>query len=216
MKYRSTEETTNKILKVLAQNKEYAQYDLPDAVGKDYRTVLRHLKKLEKDGLVKVDRLEPAQKGGKEKKIYTLTLLGFIAALATCKIEPANPEIDVLIAKFSDLHYIFANWQRMLSQLPRFDVYAALDVTISNFDALRRFRPQDLRENLDKQFTLAFFNLTLTANEKDAKILGTEKWLSYIKSDQPLRELYLQLLTVEKDNLKRRLDFFDSVLKKLR
>ena len=50
------------ILRVLAVNREYAQYNMPSAIGKDYRTILRHLQQLEKSGAIKLARTEQAKK----------------------------------------------------------------------------------------------------------------------------------------------------------
>jgi DNA-binding MarR family transcriptional regulator len=67
-----------KILEVLATNKEFKQYSLPKATGFSYRTILRALKPMEKAGWIRLVRTEASEKGGKEKKIYTLTLKGLM------------------------------------------------------------------------------------------------------------------------------------------
>jgi len=81
MKYRSGEETSLSILSILTENREYAQYDLPKEIKKDYRTVLRHLQALEKEGYIHLFRTEASEKGGKERKIYESTLNGLILML---------------------------------------------------------------------------------------------------------------------------------------
>ena len=62
MQYKSSEKTMRDILRVLAVNREYAQYNMPSAIGKDYRTILRHLQQLEKSGAIKLARTEQAKK----------------------------------------------------------------------------------------------------------------------------------------------------------
>lgn len=99
MRYRSSVQTSLLILAVLAKNKEYAQYNMPKAIGKDYRTVLRHLKLLEAHGLIHLDRTEPARKGGKDRKIYKITLLGLIEIL---KIPDVFNNIDIIAQNFPD------------------------------------------------------------------------------------------------------------------
>lgn len=69
------------ILTALLNNKEYAQYDMPKAIKKDYRTVLRHLKLLKQYEMIRLIREEPAKKGGKERKIFGLTVKGLLQAL---------------------------------------------------------------------------------------------------------------------------------------
>ena len=68
MQYKSSEKTMRDILRVLAVNREYAQYNMPSAIGKDYRTILRHLRQLEKSGAIKLARTEQAKKRGKIEK----------------------------------------------------------------------------------------------------------------------------------------------------
>jgi len=126
MPYRSSEETSLNILNVLAENKEYAQYDLDKKIEKDYHTVLRHLQALEKNGYIHLVRTEPAEKGGKERKIYELTLNGLIlvlkkrselySALIFGKVqEETNREIEEAIDQVVSIHrdklpLIFGKW----------------------------------------------------------------------------------------------------------
>ncbi|RLI00110.1 hypothetical protein DRO19_00380 [Candidatus Bathyarchaeota archaeon] len=109
MKYRSSIKTSLEILRVLAENKQYAQYDLPKAISKDYRTVLRHLKTLEYNHLIRLEKTEPASKGGKDRKIYTLTTEGLITALI---LEESWSKIDEIARKHANLlPLIFGKWE---------------------------------------------------------------------------------------------------------
>jgi predicted ArsR family transcriptional regulator len=109
MKYRSSLETNILILATLLENKEYPQYDLPEAIKKDYRTVLRHLRVLEHSRLIKVVRTERSQKGGKDKNIYGLTqwgliaILPFLAQLEKQKEEVFYKNVEEIAAKHKDL-----------------------------------------------------------------------------------------------------------------
>ena len=109
MKYRSSIKTSLEILRVLAENKQYAQYDLPKAISKDYRTVLRHLKTLEYNHLIRLQKTEPASKGGKDRKIYALTTEGLIMALM---LEESWAKIDKIARKHANLlPLIFGKWE---------------------------------------------------------------------------------------------------------
>jgi hypothetical protein len=70
-----------KILKALTKNPELQQYHMPKETGLSYRTILRTLKPMETDDLIKQIRTEPSKKGGKEKKIYNITFKGFLTYL---------------------------------------------------------------------------------------------------------------------------------------
>jgi DNA-binding PadR family transcriptional regulator len=70
-----------KIVKALIKNPELGQYKMPKETKLSYRTILRTLKPLENEGLIKQIRTEPSTKGGKEKKIYSLTFKGTLTYL---------------------------------------------------------------------------------------------------------------------------------------
>jgi len=108
MKYRSSIETSLKILTLLAVKKESAQYDMPKQIRKDYRTALRHIQNLEKQGLIKLARFEPASKQGKDRKIYTLTKAGLSAALEGTEIWK---DIDTVANNYREFEpLIFGKW----------------------------------------------------------------------------------------------------------
>ena len=84
-KYQKTEETNLQILQVLASSGTYSQYDLPKAVKKSYRTVLRRLQELEHDRLI---TLANKPLGEKDKKIYKLTIIGLVKYLGSLDDVP--------------------------------------------------------------------------------------------------------------------------------
>ena len=116
MKYRSSVDTSLEILLVLAVEKEYAQYDMPKAVGKDYRTVLRHLQALEQYGFIALARTEQAKKNGKDRKIYTLTLQG-LSELMGVVSRKMRDQVDVdsltkIAGNFKHLlPLVFGKWE---------------------------------------------------------------------------------------------------------
>lgn len=83
-------ETDLKIITLLAEKGEYAQYDMDDRLEIAYRTIIRRLSELESIGLVKVTRRELSRKGGKKRKIYTLTFKGVVIYLASFSLEPVK------------------------------------------------------------------------------------------------------------------------------
>ena len=97
-----------KILQSLSVNKEIEQYKMPKETGLSYRTILRTLRPMEKQGIIKLFRTLPSEKGGKEKKIYTITFLGLINVLATCPLKPK--ELEKIIAKHPDKLLTFKKW----------------------------------------------------------------------------------------------------------
>ena len=111
MKYNTSFLTHYEILATIAEKGSYPQYDLSKAIKKSYRTVLRHLELLEAHRLIRLLRTEPAQKGGKERKIYTLTLDGLIALLKLPHIFEEREAIDALANNFPHLvPLVFGKW----------------------------------------------------------------------------------------------------------
>ena len=113
-KYRSSFETSLSILATIGKYGEYAQYDLDEAIGKDYRTVLRHLQLLEFNGFITLKRTEPAKKKGKDKKIYTLAAFGLLQLLkfGQQRSPESFPEmVDELAKKNKSLlPLVFGKW----------------------------------------------------------------------------------------------------------
>ena len=92
-----TRETTKpelKIINALIKNPELGQYKMPKETNLSYRTILRTLKPLENEGIIKQIRTEPSTKGGKEKKIYSLTFKGTLAYL-----NSINPQSNDYLVK---------------------------------------------------------------------------------------------------------------------
>jgi len=111
MKYSTSFKTHYEILAIIADKGSYPQYDLGKAINKSYRTVLRHLELLETYGLIHLLKTEPAKKGGKERKIYTLTLDGLIALLKLPHIFDDPDIIDTLANNFPHLlPLVFGKW----------------------------------------------------------------------------------------------------------
>jgi len=103
MKYRSSKETEKKIINLLLDKKEYAQYEMPEAIGKDYHTIFRRLHDLKKAGMVFLVREE----GAKNRKIFALTFKGLINSLLLPENRKKLPEI---IAKYPYWLLTFKKW----------------------------------------------------------------------------------------------------------
>jgi DNA-binding PadR family transcriptional regulator len=112
MRYRSSVSTSYHVLATIAEHKEFAQYDLPRAINKDYRTVLRHLKHLEKKNLIRLARREPAQKRGKDRKIYTITFLGLVTLLKLSHLWDHAETVDAIAEQYAAyLPLLFGKWR---------------------------------------------------------------------------------------------------------
>ena len=117
MKYRSSTETSYHILALLVDRAEYAQADMEEAIGKDYRTILRHLYPMETMNLIKVARHEPSSRRGKDKNIYKITSRGILALLKLPPIYNDLKIIDTIIRSHAEsFPLIFKNWNFFRAQ----------------------------------------------------------------------------------------------------
>lgn len=81
-------ESDNQIISLIAEEKEYRQYDMPKRLNKAYRTIMRRVRELENNGLIRVARKEPSEKRGKRAKVYMLTIKGVLTYLSSVSIKP--------------------------------------------------------------------------------------------------------------------------------
>jgi len=199
MKYRSSIETSYLILATLADEKECAQYDMPQAVGKDYRTILRHLKKLEAYDLIQLARTEPAKKGGKDRKIYTLTLEGLVALLKIPGVF--EPELmDTLATNYPDsLPLIFGKWQLFQKHGLKDLIINRLKKTLEEYPLLNPLLVVPKEELMSEPQLLRFLTIVYH-NEKNAR-----KHLTKLKKAE--RQLVASLERVLEHNITRKVLF---------
>jgi DNA-binding PadR family transcriptional regulator len=101
-------EVYSKLTKLLALKKEYPQYKMDKELDISYRTLLRHLKNFENTGSIKA-RTEPSEKGGKDKKIYSLTFKGLVAVLRRNDPLTTN-ELERVIYNHPDMLLMFRKY----------------------------------------------------------------------------------------------------------
>lgn len=134
MRTKTTVTPDLKILAVLAASKEMEQYKLPKNAELSYRTVLRTLKNLEDKNVwqIRLDRTEPSQKGGKEKKVYVITLPGLLRVLKHAPWE----DIDYhrrIINSHPDLLLTFDKWPLFVKNGFEKQVYTYLAHGVQDF-----------------------------------------------------------------------------------
>jgi DNA-binding PadR family transcriptional regulator len=126
MRTKTTVKPEMAILFVLAEHSEFEQYKLPKETSISYRTILRFLKPMEKADWIHLVRTEASEKGGKERKIYELTLNGLILMLKKSAEQysfisfdkdhkKTNRAIEDLIDQVATIHkgmlpLIFGKW----------------------------------------------------------------------------------------------------------
>jgi len=102
--------TSAKILKILALNEDFAQYDLPKEIDRRYRQVIRCLHDLRDKDLIYLKRREQSEKGGKEKNFWAITFHGLIEVLKYLD----DKEINSVAQKHRGQWLIFAEWPYLL------------------------------------------------------------------------------------------------------
>lgn len=100
-----------KILKLLLENTEFEQYKMKKTIEISYKTIIENLRRLEYANHVKY-RNEKSSAGGRDKKIYSLTIIGLIEALHLTHKSLTEKNFDTIAAKHPDmLPLIFGKWQ---------------------------------------------------------------------------------------------------------
>jgi hypothetical protein len=158
-----------KILEALMFNTELEQYHMPKKTKLSYRTILRILCPMKKVEYIRLVRTEPSKKGGKEKKIYAITLIGLLRYLSSTVEKLGESEFDVIAAAHPDLlPLIFGKWdffnknnvkniifnglidfvKNRLPGLPAIDPdYMTLKVKfLSNFEAAEKALPNEFKQ----------------------------------------------------------------------
>jgi DNA-binding PadR family transcriptional regulator len=107
----TTTEPQQKIINALIKNPELGQYKMPKETKLSYRTILRTLKPLETEGIIKQIRTEPSKKGGKEKKIYSLTLKGTLIYL-----KSITPKLDDYLVENNIIHYTLSKANEIITK----------------------------------------------------------------------------------------------------
>ena len=134
---RTTTEPQLQIIKALIKNPELGQYKMPKETKLSYRTILRTLKPLENEGIIKQIRTEPSKKGGKEKKIYSLTFKGTLIYL-----KSITPQLDDYLTEDNIIHYTLSK---------------ANEIIIKKIQPLKLNNVETFLENFGKQQNLPIF-----------------------------------------------------------
>jgi len=196
------------ILTFLAQVPEYPQYDLPKGlekigITKSYRTIFRHINKLEEMGLVRLVRTEPSAKGGKERKIYSITRGGLLHVLPIFLIlkEDFARLLDSVAKNHGNLFpNLLGKWQfweregrkdvilsrmerglrRLMDALPFFKIHEMMPYFEENVEQINV-----VTEALYEQL---FTNIVLFSEEWETVGQFLE-FLNILKKDEDLRQL---------------------------
>jgi DNA-binding PadR family transcriptional regulator len=100
------QEPKQKIFALLAKNKEYEQRYMKEATKLTDPTLIKYLKHLEAKQIIEY-REEPSTKGGKEKKIFTLTRKGVVLALMDAK---TIKEVETIASNHPDKLLTLKKW----------------------------------------------------------------------------------------------------------
>lgn len=224
MQYEPYVKTDLLILTLLALEKEYRQYNMPKMIGKNYRTVLRHLQSLKERGLIKLQRTERSNKKGKERNIYTLTLVGLIEIL---RYKNIYEYIDVVAKNYGELFpLVFGKWQFFTEKGKKDILIHYIKVTalylfnekvyprafltryadyLADIDAVKKELPQ-LEPLFDvvKDFTdyvlgWPFEIFGYRKNLKDEILREREEWLTILHQDPELKAHIEDLLERRKE-----------------
>jgi DNA-binding PadR family transcriptional regulator len=182
MRTKTTIKPEMKILSVLAEHREFEQYKLPKETGFSYRTILRFLKPMEIAGWIRLVRTEASEKGGKEKKIYALTLIGLAIAFKTAsQWKPTNRDLNWVIDKMAE-----KSGHLLPLVLGKWTYFRSAGLGDEFIRAFRWVTQWILEWGHDKEAfaTERFWYFIFQMTAGDAKL----KWLRALRGDPELRQ----------------------------
>ena len=90
----------NQILEYLLYNKQADRKEFKKDLGRDYKSIVRYIRSLEKEHYIQVVDTVNSKYGGLDKLIYGLTELGFYHTLA--ELEQIWEKLDIVAAQYPD------------------------------------------------------------------------------------------------------------------
>ncbi len=105
MSRKSEEDSVTRILKPFLTHVEFKQSDMKKETKLAYPTIVKHVHCLIKEGLISF-REERSQKGGKDKRILSLTSEGLFFVLGQIRLT----DIELVMVKYQDKALLFKKW----------------------------------------------------------------------------------------------------------
>jgi hypothetical protein len=180
---------------------------VPKAIKTSYRTLLRYLKLLETDGYIRLDRTEPSKKGGKDRKVYSLTFKGLMYALLNTTdpeklVTIINNKADMLLAfkKYPLFENAGLKDYFIHSLNSTIDSYFIHEVTwqLKGFE-LQFDKQEDWRELIDR--TLLTSPFILKQGQPDQWETWRKEFIEVVKKDSELRKFVSASLKKQEDRL---------------
>lgn len=195
--------TEIRTLKRFAFEKEIKQRELAKTTTQEisnsaYQLALRHLKLLEKDGLIYLKK-EDDSKRGKPAKVYAITFLGLVVVLSEC--EDTYEKIDLMAQTHSDLlPLIFGKWQYFEMQ----------NIKHLVIDQLKR---------VSKMFASDLLWVTKIQAYEDLERQEQQKKEKRSEHEQKMRKIFKEFYGAEDkekfEQLQRAKEYFDKAFKEI-
>ncbi len=177
-----------KIVYFLAKNGSVNIYQVSKGTGVNYPTTYKNMKNLEKRKVIKFEREEKTEKGGKSK-VYGLMLLGLCYVFWHGKFLGFLGPLDDIIEKWKHLDpLLLANWKHLISIGPRKEAVVALKPAAANvwYYASKFYAEGAIKNDEDIQpFLWNEFSRRLIGIHSDS---DRQKWIEAIRSVPTLND----------------------------
>jgi DNA-binding PadR family transcriptional regulator len=187
---RTDKQSTQKILDLLSNHREYAQTPMEKEAHLSNKTVIQSLRTLKKRGLI-INRSEHSKLGGKDKKIWRLTYKGLFLVLSNNLNDALK--IEKILAKHSEM-LLFAQkldmFQAIGVKAPVIDAFRAVLIEMNRtffIDQIGINEPYPPDEEIQIMFDEAIFQ-TLLIKELGPGKMGP--FLTECKKDERLSNFY--------------------------
>ena len=209
------------ILSTLAEHEELSQYDLSKITRIDYATVLRHLRTLgkERNEYVTFLREEASERGGKDKKIFTITKEGLLYLLI---FDDVYERIDRIADAHPDLWpLVLGKWQHICRTGNKKRAIHNLKYVFSEFlgilktELMMTANTRNLFEEARRRSDpLDFFTVTFYTRNIDED-LADEKWAEMLTGDQEIMKYVQSKVDLMKKNIDKDLERWNRIKNRL-
>jgi DNA-binding PadR family transcriptional regulator len=201
------DDTLLSLLSLLAVEKEFGQYKMPKAIKTSYRTLLRYIKLLETDGYIRLVRTEPSKKGGKDRKVYSLTFKGLMYAM----LNTTDPEkLVTIINNKADMLLAFKKYPLFENAGLKDYFLHSLNSTINSYfihEVTWQLKGFELQFNKQEDWQDIIGRLLLTSpflltrGQPDQWETWRKKFIEVVKKDPELRKFVSASLKKQEDRL---------------
>jgi hypothetical protein len=203
----------------ISKGKAIDKYGIAKKLNKSYSVGYYAIEQLLKQGLIEISGTRKGEKNSSlEVETYGLTLPGLSEVLsASNMLDGKIEEIDLMIERWSHLHFVLSKWKLLRDKIPEPEVMAALQTTVNQLSSILSVASNHelLKDRGKELFLKTFFLPVLTFTQTSRSFFAVEKWIEAINSDKELRMYIRKQLEEEISVGRKELSHREELLKRI-